>query len=83
MLSFITVLLVHTQSWPTYSSVSHVGISAVASAATVVSQIQIMYSGVGPWADVFILHCFSSLSCRNDYLATDTGVYLYTNIFED
>ena len=27
----------------------------------------------------FTLHCSSSLSCRNEYLATDSGGYLCTN----
>ena len=30
-------------------------------------------------AIVFILHCSSSLSCINEYLAIDTGGYLCTN----
>ena len=31
---------------------------------------------VKPWASLFILHCSSSLSCLNEYLAVDNGGYL-------
>ena len=30
-----------------------------------------------PWASVFTLHCSSSLNCMNEYLATDSGGYIY------
>ena len=30
-----------------------------------------------PWASVFTLHCSSSLSCINEYLAIDSGGYVY------
>ena len=30
-----------------------------------------------PWACFFTLHCSSSLSCINQYLATDSGGYVY------
>ena len=30
-----------------------------------------------PWANVFSLHCSSSLSCINEYLAIDSGGYVY------
>ena len=30
-----------------------------------------------PWASFFIIHCASSLSCINEYLAIDNGGYLY------
>ena len=30
-----------------------------------------------PWASVFTLHCSSSLSCINQYLAIDSGGYVY------
>ena len=30
-----------------------------------------------PWACFFILHCSSSLSCINEYLAIDSGGYVY------
>ena len=30
-----------------------------------------------PWASFFTLHCSSSLSCINEYLATDSGGYVY------
>ena len=30
-----------------------------------------------PWARVFTLHCSSSLSCINEYLAIDSGGYVY------
>ena len=30
-----------------------------------------------PWASVFTLHCPSSLSCINEYLAIDNGGYGY------
>ena len=29
------------------------------------------------WASVFTLHCSSSLSCINEYLAIDSGGYVY------
>ena len=29
------------------------------------------------WASCFTLHCFSSLSCTNEYLAIDSGGYVY------
>ena len=29
------------------------------------------------WASFFTLHCSSSLSCINDYLAIDSGEYVY------
>ena len=29
------------------------------------------------WAGFFTLHCSSSLSCINDYLAIDSGGYVY------
>ena len=30
-----------------------------------------------PWASFFTLHCSSSLSCINKYLAVDSGGYVY------
>ena len=30
-----------------------------------------------PWARFFTLHCSSSLSCINEYLAVDSGGYVY------
>ena len=30
-----------------------------------------------PWANVFTLHCSSSRSCINEYLAIDSGGYVY------
>ena len=30
-----------------------------------------------PWANCFTLHCYSSLSCINEYLAIDIGGYVY------
>ena len=30
-----------------------------------------------PWASFFTLHCSSSLSCTNEYLAIDNGRYVY------
>ena len=30
-----------------------------------------------PWASFFTLHCSSSLSCINEYMATDSGGYVY------
>ena len=30
-----------------------------------------------PWASVFTLHCSSSLSYINEYLAIDSGGYVY------
>ena len=30
-----------------------------------------------PWARFFTLHCASSLSCINEYLAIDSGGYVY------
>ena len=30
-----------------------------------------------PWVSVFTLHCSSSLSCINEYLAIDRGGYVY------
>ena len=30
-----------------------------------------------PWSSLFTLHCSSSLSCRNEYLAIDCGGYVY------
>ena len=30
-----------------------------------------------PWASFFTLHCSSSLSCVNEYLAIDSGGYVY------
>ena len=30
-----------------------------------------------PWASFFTLHCSSSLSCINEYLAIDSGGYVY------
>ena len=30
-----------------------------------------------PWANVFTLHCSSSLSCINEYLAIDSGGQVY------
>ena len=30
-----------------------------------------------PWASVFTIHCSSSLSCINQYLAIDSGGYVY------
>ena len=30
-----------------------------------------------PWARFFTLHCSSSLSCINEYLAIDSGGYVY------
>ena len=32
---------------------------------------------IKPWASVFTLHCSSSLSCINEYLAVDSGGYVY------
>ena len=29
-----------------------------------------------PWGSLFTLHCSSSLSCMNEYLALDSGGYL-------
>ena len=29
------------------------------------------------WASFFTLHCSSSLSCKNEYLAIDSGGYVY------
>ena len=30
-----------------------------------------------PWANVFTLHCSSSLICINDYLVIESGGYVY------
>ena len=30
-----------------------------------------------PWASFFTLHCSSSLSCINEYLAINSGGYVY------
>ena len=30
-----------------------------------------------PWASFFTLHCSSSLRCINEYLAIDSGGYVY------
>jgi len=30
-----------------------------------------------PWASFFTLHCSSSLSCLNEYLAIDNGGFMY------
>ena len=30
-----------------------------------------------PWASFFTLHCSSSLNCINEYLAIDSGGYVY------
>ena len=30
-----------------------------------------------PWASLFTLHCSNSLSCINEYLAIDSGVYVF------
>ena len=34
-----------------------------------------------PWARFFTLHCSSSLSCINEYLAIDSGGYVYAQPF--
>ena len=34
-----------------------------------------------PWASFFTLHCSSSLSCINEYLAIDSGGYVYAQPF--
>ena len=34
-----------------------------------------------PWASFFTLHCSSSLSCINEYLAIDSGGYVYVQPF--
>ena len=34
-----------------------------------------------PWASYFTLHCSSSLSCINRYLAIDSGGYVYAEPF--
>ena len=34
---------------------------------------------VGPWTSSFTLHCSNSLTYMNDYLAIDSGEYLWTN----
>ena len=39
--------------------------------------IHILCCGVKTWACFFILHFSSSLSCMNEYLAIDSGGYLY------
>ena len=33
-----------------------------------------------PWASFFTLHCSSSLSCTNEYLAIDSGGYVYEQL---
>ena len=33
-----------------------------------------------PWANYFTLHCSSSLSCINEYLAIDSGGYVYAHL---
>ena len=33
-----------------------------------------------PWTSVFTLHCSSSLSCINEYLAKDNGGYMYEQL---
>ena len=33
-----------------------------------------------PWANFFTLHCSSSLSCINEYLAIDSGGYVYEQL---
>ena len=38
-----------------------------------------MTPDVEPWASSLILHCLSSLSCMNQYIAIDSGGYVYTN----
>ena len=30
-----------------------------------------------PWESLFTLYCSSSLSCINEYLAIDSGLYVY------
>ena len=35
-----------------------------------------------PWASVFTLHCYSLLSCINEYLAIDSGGYVYSRLCE-
>ena len=34
-----------------------------------------------PWASFFTLHCSSSLSCINEYMAIDSGGYVYEQPF--
>ena len=34
-----------------------------------------------PWASFFTLHCSSSLTCINEYLAIDSGEYVYEQPF--
>ena len=34
---------------------------------------------VEPWGNSLTLHCSSSLSCLNEYLAMDSDGYLYMN----
>ena len=41
------------------------------------TQLRILFCSVKPWESFFILHCSSSLSCINVYLAIDSGGYLY------
>ena len=33
-----------------------------------------------PWESVFTVHCFSSLICTNEYLAIDSGGYVYKQL---
>ena len=40
------------------------------------TRVRILCCGVKPWADFFTLHCPSSVSCINEYLAINSGGYL-------
>ena len=39
---------------------------------------QILCCCVRLWASLFTLHCSSSLTCTNEYLAIDSGGHLHT-----
>ena len=41
------------------------------------TQVKILSCSVKSWAMFCTLHCSSSLSCINEYLATDSGEYFY------
>ena len=45
------------------------------------NKVRILCCGIEPRASLFVLHCSSSLSFTNGYLAVDSGGCLYTNNF--
>ena len=45
--------------------------------STTRTRVQILAAVLKPWASFFTLHCSSSLSCINEYLAIDSDGYVY------